>query len=46
MESALEALQTNEAGLNAAARQYNVPKATLKRRFDEKNKYATAAKKS
>ena len=45
MERALSALKNGDMGLNAAARTYNVPKATLKRHFDGKNTYAVDGKK-
>ncbi|CAH2088935.1 unnamed protein product [Euphydryas editha] len=37
MKLALQALRKQEVGLNEASRIYGVPKATLKRRFDDKN---------
>lgn len=39
MQQALAAFQNGEVGLNEVARFYNVPKATLKRRLDNKNKH-------
>jgi hypothetical protein len=41
MERALHAFRNCDMGLKAAARTYDVPKAMLKRRIDEKNKNAT-----
>jgi hypothetical protein len=41
MERAVYAFRNGDMGLNAAARTYGVPKATLKRRIDKKNKNAT-----
>jgi hypothetical protein len=41
MERSLYAFRNGDVGLNAAARTYGVPKATLKRRIDGKNKNAT-----
>jgi hypothetical protein len=40
MERALCAFRNGDMGLNAVARTYVVPKATLKRRIDGKNKNA------
>lgn len=40
MERALAALRNGDLGLNAAAKQYSVPKATLKRHLDGKNCFA------
>lgn len=45
MERALSALKNGDMGLNAAARTYSVPKATLKRHFDGSNIYAVDGKK-
>lgn len=38
MQEALNAYKNGVAGLNELARRYNIPKATLKRRIDNKNK--------
>lgn len=43
MQAAIAACRNHTLGLNAAARAYNVPKATLKRRLDGKNKYAVGS---
>jgi hypothetical protein len=40
MERALAAVRNGDIGLNAAAREYCVPKATLKRHLDGKNYFA------
>ena len=40
MERALQAVRNGDMGLNAAAKQYSVPKATLKRHLDGKNWFA------
>ena len=45
MEGAMDCLKNGDAGLNEVARLYNVPKATLKRHVDNKNKYANGNKK-
>ena len=45
MERALSALKNGDIGLNAAARTYSVPKATLKRHLDGSNTYAVDGKK-
>lgn len=45
MERALAAVRNGDIGLNAAAREYSIPKATLKRHLDGKNYYATEGNK-
>jgi hypothetical protein len=40
MERALAAVRNGDIGLNAAAREYCVPKATPKRHLDGKNYFA------
>ena len=39
LDRALTALQNGDVGLNAIAKTYGVPKATLKRHLDSGNKY-------
>ncbi|KAJ4439343.1 hypothetical protein ANN_07465 [Periplaneta americana] len=45
MERALAAVGNGDLGLNAAAKQYSVPKATLKRHLDRRNWFALESKK-
>ena len=45
LDRALTALQNGDAGLNATAKTYGVPKAPLKRLLDSGNKYANGSKK-
>ena len=45
MDRALSAVRNGDMGLNASARMFNVPKATLKRHLDDKNKFANDDKK-
>ena len=44
MSLALAALKNNTMGVNQAAKNFKVPKATLLRRFRNKNKYANESK--
>ena len=46
MDSALQAIQTGEMGYKAAAKQFGVPKTTLKRRHKDGNKTAKGSMKS
>ena len=43
LDRALTALQTGDAGLNAIAKTYGVPKATLTKHLDSGNKYANGS---
>ena len=43
LDGALTALQNGDAGLNAIAKTYGVPKATLKKHLDSGNKYANGS---
>ena len=44
VDGALNALQNGDAGLNAIAKTYGVPKATLKKKhLDSGNKYANSS---
>lgn len=45
MEAAMAAVRGRTWGLNKAAKEHNVPKATLKRHLDNANKFAVAGKK-
>jgi len=45
MEKAIMSFRNGDAGLNAISRTYGLPKATLKRRLEVKNKYANGPKK-
>ena len=45
MKKALYAVRSGDMGLNAASRTFNIPKHTLKRHLDDKNKYAKDGRK-
>ena len=45
MKKALCAVRSGEMGLNAAIRLFTIPKPTLKRHLDDKNKYAKDGRK-
>ena len=43
MERAISAVRNGDMGLNASAKAYGVPKATLKLHLDERNLYANGS---
>ena len=46
MEAALKALASHEMGYKKAADQFGVPKTTLKRRHEDRNKFSKGSSKS
>ena len=45
MDRAIESFRNGDSGINDVAKMYNIPKATLKRHLENKNKYANGNKK-